>query len=102
VLRSRASFGFGTLAILDKSQVIALDLIRQKIGKNPRRLIRRKFSIDAASDDAAGRIHQFETMMGPFRKPGIHHLRVRRTQSSGEVRVFCRVSRRLSVRLMSL
>jgi len=35
------------LAILDKSQVIALDLIRRKIGKNPRGLIRRKFLIDA-------------------------------------------------------
>jgi hypothetical protein len=36
------------LALLDKSQVIELDLIRQKIANNPTGLIRRKFSIDGA------------------------------------------------------
>jgi hypothetical protein len=52
------------LAVVDKSQVFALNLIRGNFAKNPIDLIRRKFSIDggiAQLNGHARRIHHFET-----------------------------------------
>jgi hypothetical protein len=65
------------LAVLDKSPVIALSLMRRKFVKNPTDSIRCKFSIDVWPARWAARpggIHHFETIPGIFRKPDVHHL----------------------------
>jgi hypothetical protein len=56
--------------------VFALRLIRRKSAQNPTDLIRCKFSIDAGLSLAGAtrwRIHHFETISPPARKPVIHH-----------------------------
>src|SRR5579872_1552039 len=65
---------FRSLTVVDKSQVFALKLNREKFSKNPPGLIRRKFLIDADSRRGQA-IHTFETIPKSFRKPAIHHLR---------------------------
>jgi hypothetical protein len=54
------------LAVVDKSQVFALNLIRRKSAKNPTDLIRRKFSIDGGIPPSNG-VRAASTISKPYR-----------------------------------